>query len=96
LDYGNARLTQLPLNYRVPAYVTANTVVPLFGAPWFGLVPAYMARNSSFGSGHTGGANFCFIDGSVRFVADTINGRPDLYYALSTIDGGEVTSGIDY
>jgi prepilin-type N-terminal cleavage/methylation domain-containing protein/prepilin-type processing-associated H-X9-DG protein len=44
-------------------------------------------RLAAFGSGHIGGANFAFVDGSVRFVTngiDTYN-----YQAMSTRAGGE-------
>jgi prepilin-type N-terminal cleavage/methylation domain-containing protein len=44
----------------------------------------------SFGSQHTGGANFVLSDGSVRFVNNTIS-MPS-YYALASRDGGEVNS----
>jgi prepilin-type N-terminal cleavage/methylation domain-containing protein/prepilin-type processing-associated H-X9-DG protein len=47
-------------------------------------------RLAAFGSGHTGGANFAFADGSVRFISndiDTFN-----YQAMSTRAGGEVIS----
>ena len=42
-----------------------------------------------FRSRHGGGANFLFGDGSVRFLKETINVQ-DVYWALSTRDGGEV------
>jgi prepilin-type N-terminal cleavage/methylation domain-containing protein/prepilin-type processing-associated H-X9-DG protein len=50
------------------------------------------ARLGAFRSDHSGGANFVYSDGSVRFLA---NGRVDLltYRALGSRDGGEVISG---
>lgn len=38
---------------------------------------------------HTGGANHVFVDGSVRFIKDTIN--PQTYAALITANGGGLT-----
>jgi prepilin-type processing-associated H-X9-DG protein len=47
-------------------------------------------RICAFGSGHPGGANFGFADGSVRFVRDSI--QPTILKDLSTRRGGEVIS----
>ena len=41
----------------------------------------------AFRSDHPGGANFAFVDGSVRFVDETI--EKAVYQALATRDGGE-------
>ncbi len=70
--------TPVPINYRVPA-----------SAPW-GDPVARSDRVCAFGSGHPGGANFAFADGSVHFMSD----RTDLpiLQALSTIARGEVVS----
>jgi hypothetical protein len=41
-----------------------------------------------FSSNHTGGAQFCLADGSVRFISENIN--QGVYQSLATIQGGEV------
>ncbi len=46
-------------------------------------------NNLPFGSFHSGGANFAFGDASVRFLADEID--MDLYLAMASRDGGEIT-----
>jgi prepilin-type N-terminal cleavage/methylation domain-containing protein/prepilin-type processing-associated H-X9-DG protein len=45
-------------------------------------------RYSTFGSQHVGGANFCFADGSVHFIANTI--PLAMLQALSTRSAGEI------
>lgn len=53
------------------------------------LPPASTAqRVAAFGSGHSGGANFAFVDGAVRYLTATIDTAT--YQALSTRAGGEV------
>lgn len=47
--------------------------------------------NVPFSSNHAGGANFCFADGHVSFLSETIS--MTVYRALSTIAGGETISG---
>jgi prepilin-type N-terminal cleavage/methylation domain-containing protein/prepilin-type processing-associated H-X9-DG protein len=63
--------TLAPLNYR------ADTSQPDFAC----------RRVSAFGSEHPGGANFALVDGSVRFISETI--ERGNYRALSTRRGGE-------
>ncbi len=66
--------TGVPMNQRKPAVGT----------------PAFAAYEISFGSRHTGGAQFAMADGSVRFLSENLDAR--VYSALGTRDGGEVTS----
>ncbi len=48
------------------------------------------AHVEDFASAHTGGAQFCFADGHVRFISENINEQ--VMIALGTIQGGEVVN----
>ena len=71
-----------------------NNPVDCLGGPQW-LQPPLGARNPCDGnhywSRHTGGANFCFADGSVHFV--TYNAGTQIQAALATKDEGEVIPG---
>jgi prepilin-type N-terminal cleavage/methylation domain-containing protein/prepilin-type processing-associated H-X9-DG protein len=70
--------SQAPINYMIPPSITSD--------------PTYFFQNTrlgAFGSGHQGGANFAFADGSVRFLADST--PQQLLQWLSTRAGGEAT-----
>jgi prepilin-type processing-associated H-X9-DG protein len=76
-------------------HVTLHTAVRInYQVPRSGGMPEMLDRTCAFGSGHPGGANFAFIDGSVRFVRDTTNFG--ILQALSTRRGEELVSDGDY
>ena len=50
--------------------------------------PEFAAYEISFGSKHTGGANFGFADGSVRFLSQQID--QTTYTTFGSRNGGEV------
>ncbi len=67
-----------------------STGVPMNSKPVKPGTPEYAAYELSFGSRHTGGANFGYADGSVKFLAQTVDAT--VYTALGTRGGGEVAS----
>jgi len=72
------RGTPVPINWKLPPTFTAADT------------ESWHRRINAFGSGHPGGANFAFVDGSVRFLSD----RTPLItlQALSTRANNEVVS----
>jgi prepilin-type processing-associated H-X9-DG protein len=65
-----------------------STGVPMNLKPVAPGTAAFAAYEFSFGSRHTGGANFALADGSVRFVPQTID--LVIYKAMGSRNGGEV------
>jgi prepilin-type N-terminal cleavage/methylation domain-containing protein/prepilin-type processing-associated H-X9-DG protein len=74
--FGHSLSTPVPINYRVPPLSDPGD----YSWEWM--------RLCAYGSGHAGGANFAFADGSVRFLGDST--PLALLRALSTRAGGEV------
>ncbi|MFO0888460.1 MAG: DUF1559 domain-containing protein [Isosphaeraceae bacterium] len=55
---------------------------------------AWAQYEMSYSSAHPGGANFLLVDGSVRFIRETIDAA--VFRSLGTIRGAEVVSGDQY
>ena len=70
--------------------VLGSTGVPMNLPPVAPGTAAFAAYEFCFGSKHTGGANFGFGDGSVRFLSQSV----DLvtYKGLGSRNGGEVVA----
>jgi len=72
-----------------------TTVNPLNTQPGRGLYSSgWQYQTSAFGSRHSGGANFLFADGSVRFLKDSVS--LPIYRSISTRDKGETVSSDAY
>jgi prepilin-type N-terminal cleavage/methylation domain-containing protein/prepilin-type processing-associated H-X9-DG protein len=87
-----AESTYSPINYVVPiAYGSAGAA----GISQSQFTANYeVPRVCAFGSLHPGGANFAMVDGSVRFISQTI--AMTTYHALGTRAGGEIVSSDSY
>jgi prepilin-type processing-associated H-X9-DG protein len=68
--------TEVPINWLIPAGQTGFSVTD--------------PRLNAIGSGHTGGANICFADGSVHFVPSSTS--LPILQALGTRAGGEAVT----
>jgi prepilin-type processing-associated H-X9-DG protein len=74
---------------------TLNSNLPLPPVLSLSVGTILQARGATYGSGHPGGANFVFCDGSVHFLSNAISNGPMLMY-LSTRAGGEVVDGSSF
>jgi len=73
-----------------PNYVTGTCAIPLNYQDGAISNIGNWGNRYSFRSQHTGGGNFCFADGTVRFMQDSVDIAT--YRGLATIKGGEAVS----
>jgi prepilin-type processing-associated H-X9-DG protein len=76
---GDWAVTGLPINYD---FTDSGPCIANSGDP------ACWSTTRGFRSYHPGGVNFAFVDGSVKFISDSIDHK--VYRALSTKASGEV------
>ena len=87
---GSASGMTVPLNWKTSGYGTACNGA--WGSTDWNCRYSYAARG--FKSRHSGGANFLFADGSVRFLKNSVSRV--VYAALGSRNGGEVISADAY
>jgi prepilin-type processing-associated H-X9-DG protein len=87
-----AESTYSPINYVVPIAYGSSGAAGLSQGQF--TANYEVPRVCAFGSLHGGGANFAMVDGSVRFILQTI--AMTTYHALGTRAGGEVVSSDSY
>jgi prepilin-type N-terminal cleavage/methylation domain-containing protein/prepilin-type processing-associated H-X9-DG protein len=82
-----------PINFQLPFdYANRNGQTP--SAASFTQFQEYVdMRITAYGSGHPGGANFCFADGSLRFLESGLD--LEVLRALSTRAGDETIARVD-
>lgn len=74
------------INYRMP-FGFANRPGSMGSATAFDNAVETISRLNSFGSQHTDGAQFAMVDGSVRFLSDSLD--QTVFRGVSTRGGGE-------
>jgi prepilin-type processing-associated H-X9-DG protein len=80
-----ARNASVPINWQLTPADVAGPFPGPFSPPCREM---QVKRQAAYGSGHGGGANVVFADGSVHFLANSISLKT--LQALSTRAGGEV------
>lgn len=103
LNYGLANWT---FGDGTPAYGEARWAVAYSGITWASTTgrmnsrsietynyDIYPAEYEAFRSDHSGGANFAFVDGSVRFITEDVDRA--VYSAMATRAGGETYDPIE-